>query len=276
MYAIDQNYNLEFTYSSGKKLVISDIIGEELKNEKLSSFPKGAQLINDPDKINLFQVSFKGGDILEIFKFPVKCKFLQYNIITKIYSYKHLYLILKKLDYKSPFYYSSFSRRNIYLKMNKIEETYLDSEESVEINEFLEEKYKGKISIIYKELKNLHENGKQNTYSIKQISPNFNCYLGNSIESENNLNDDFDYIFSKNRITLQRKIEVFLNKKTTGQEVNEIKKNEPLLFPVCGPHGTGKTITSLYIHKTLFLKKIKGIYLNVKYYSNIKISWEKK
>ena len=45
---------LEFTYSSGNRLVISDKIVDELENEKLSSFPKGAQLINDPDKINIF------------------------------------------------------------------------------------------------------------------------------------------------------------------------------------------------------------------------------
>ena len=265
MYTIDQNCNLEFTYSSENRLAITDKIVDELHNEKLSSFPKGAQLISDPNKINLFQVSFEGGEILEIFKFPVKCKFLQHNIITKIYSYKHLYLILEKLEYKSPFYFSSFSQRNIYLNMNKIEETYLDSEDSVVINDFSEEKYKAKISDIFNELKNLYANGKQNTYSIKQLSPNFYCYLGNSIESENNLNDDFDYIFSKNRMTLQRKIVDFLT-----------EKNEPFLFPLCGPHGIGKTITSLYIHKTLFLDKIKGIYLNVKYYSNSKISWEKK
>ena len=224
MYTIDKNYNLEFTYSSVKKLVIDDKIVDQLKNEKLISFPKETQLINDPDKINLFKVSFKEGEILEIFKFPVKCKFLPNNVITKIYSYKHLYLILEKLKYKNPFYYSSFYKRNIYLDIDKIEETYLDSEESVEINEFLDEKYKAKISAIYKELENLYAKGKQNIYSIKQISPNFNCYLNNSIESENNLNDDFDYIFSKNRMNLQRKIEDFLKNKTTGQEVNEIKK----------------------------------------------------
>ena len=40
--------------------------------------------------------------------------------------------------------------------------------------------------------------------------------------------------------------------------------------------GIGKTITSLFIHKSLFLKGIKGIYLNIKYYSNQMISWERK
>ena len=40
MYTIDQNCNLEFTYSSGNRLVISDKIVDELENEKLSSFKK--------------------------------------------------------------------------------------------------------------------------------------------------------------------------------------------------------------------------------------------
>ncbi len=51
-----------------------------------------------------------------------------------------------------------------------------------------------------------------------------------------------------------------------------LKESDSFLFPICGPHGTGKTVTALFIHKCLYLEGIKGVYLNLKYYSKDNVS----
>ena len=39
-----------------------------------------------------------------------------------------------------------------------------------------------------------------------------------------------------------------------------------MIFPICGPHNIGKTITALRIQKAWYLNGIKSLYLNIKYY----------
>ena len=98
------------------------------------------------------------------------------------------------------------------------------------------------------------------------------------------MSKEFNYINTFNRNYLLNKIQVFLKNKNdfnssnqTFQSLNEdIKEDDATLFPICCPQGTGKSITALYIHKYLFLKGMKGIYLNIEFLFNNKIIWENK
>ena len=46
-----------------------------------------------------------------------------------------------------------------------------------------------------------------------------------------------------------------------------MKKNKESILPVVGPYGIGKSMTALIIQKNLFLKGIKSLYINIKYYN---------
>lgn len=133
------------------------------------------------------------------------------------------------------------------------------SEEYIEIKDEEEPKdYKPKIQELFNKLKNIYT---QKIYTYQKISPNFKEYIsGINI----NLEDEFFIIYSFERNMLKQKIENFLNESNT------------FIYPLCGPHGTGKTISALFYHKISFKNNIKGIYLNLKYYSNHKVALKDK
>ena len=257
MYSIDKSYGLEFRDNSGHQIKIKDKILEELENDDLSSFPEGTVLSDDPIENYAYNLDFKDGSQLKIFKIPVNCQFLGSNETIKLYSYEHLKKILEPLNYKSPFYFSNLLYKNMYLDINKIEETHFHAEVSIEIKDMLDD-YSEKIKTIFEKLTKIY---KTNEITYEYICPKYNTYFPNFYI---NLSDKFNYIYSNNRKQLEEKIRLFLEKKDCN------------LYPVCGPHGTGKTITSLIIHKTLYRKGIKGIYLNFKFYNNSNINWDTK
>ena len=59
---------------------------------------------------------------------------------------------------------------------------------------------------------------------------------------------------SKERSSLEEKIVTFVEKKDES------------IFPIVGPYGIGKSLTALIIQKNLYLKGIKSLYINIKYY----------
>ena len=257
MYSIDNSYCLEFKDNSGHKIIIKDKILKELENDDLSSFPEETALLNSLSENYAYHLKFKDESQLKIFKIPVNCEFLGSNGKIQLYSYEHLKKLLEALNYKCPFYFSNLLQRYIYIDINKINETHFHAEDSIEIIDKKSD-YSVKIKNIFEKLKKIY---KSNEITYEYICPNYNTYFPNIYM---NLSDKFDYIYTNNRKQLEEKILLFLKEKDCN------------LYPVCGPHGTGKTITSLIIHKSLYLRDKKGIYLNFKFYSNSKIKWDTK
>ena len=59
---------------------------------------------------------------------------------------------------------------------------------------------------------------------------------------------------------MQKNIEEFMN------------NNNNFIYAVYGPYGIGKSLTSLIIQKSLYIKKYRSIYINLKFYSKSIIS----
>ena len=326
MYSIDESYRLVFKDNTGNEITLTEDVKKDLENGRLTLFPDGTKIINKFGDTNIYKLLFKDKSILTIFKFPIKCKIKDLDDTILLFSIEHLRLILDNLDYKRPFYYSKFDRKNIFLDKDKLEQISFIFDDYIEIKEF-EENYEETIKNIYKRAKELYKNDENITYEF--ISQNYNKYCFDSTEIKHDLSETFDYIFTLNRKNLYDKVEKFLNinislehnkdnNKDKDEKINTDKSNnkrndnknvenietyvnnndnskksnidndnlisndknnidiENSIFPICGPHGTGKTITSLYIHKSLFYQGKKGIYINIKYYMNDKISLEEK
>ena len=287
MYFIDQLYNLIFQDNSGNKIEINKKILKELDNDDLKSFPEGTKKVNNMSKTYLYELLFKDKSVLRIFKIPVDCKIKDLEPNINLFSNEHLKLVLEKSNYKCPLYFSSYSKKKVFIDINDIEKTQFFYDDYIEIKED-EEDYETKITKIFKESKEIYNNiDIQITY--RYISLNYNNYFSNYHSFNQDLSENFDYFFSKNRRNLQGNIQHFLSNKNKcnkkiGEKENNAKNNndnpsEEIIenvYPVCGPHGTGKTITALFIHKSLLFQEIKGIYLNFKYYYNDNISWENK
>ena len=261
MYSIDNCYNLEFKDNSGHKITINEKLLKELEEDDLSSFPDGTVLSNEITENYYYNLKFKDNSQLKIFKFPVNCKFLGSNGYIPLYSYEHLKKVLEILNFNCPFYYSAFYKQDIYIDINKIEQNYFYLETEIEIKDKKDD-YSETIKKIFQDFKEIYKEENKSKCTYKFICPTFNNYLYNKFII--NLSDKFDYIYTNNRKLLEGRILTFLEGK------------DSYLYPICGPHGTGKTITSLIIHKSFYLKGIKGIYLNLKYYANNRISWEEK
>ena len=88
------------------------------------------------------------------------------------------------------------------------------------------------------------------TYNF--ISPNFNIYFSRNIHDK--LTDEFNYIYSDKRKSLEFEFSRFLD------------NDSEMIYPICGPHNIGKTITAMRIQKSNYLKGIKSLYLDLKYY----------
>ena len=285
MYSIDQSNNLFLSISNRNHMIINQKIIDELSKDELISFPEGTKIINRFTDINNFNILLENNILLKIYKWPIKCSFIDYNLNIIIYSYEHLKLILSKLDYKKPYFYSEFFLKYIYIDTKNKEDKRIGLDISIEMRD--KENYQKEIDNIYEKFKKIYINNKnidKNKYTYEYICPNYNIYFSESDNAQKNLSKEFNYINTFNRNYLLNKIQLFLKNKNdfnssnqTFQSLNEdIKEDDATLFPICCPQGTGKTITALYIHKYLFLKGMKGIYLNIEFLFNNKIIWENK
>ena len=283
MYTIDNSYNLILKDNNGNEITINEKIINELNNYELISFPEGTTIIEDIIETQFYKLLLPDAIILKIFQSPVKCQFIGHIKDINLYSFEYLKLILEKLDYKCPFYFSYFYQKNVYIDINKISETNINVDRYIEILEKIDNE--SKIKKIFEELKGRYTSNTIN-YTYEFLNPNYNKYYSNYNinKNEQNLSEQFKYLKSDIRNYILNKIEYFV-KNTNSQNIISpwvdkdylvLKENDPYLLPVCGPHGTGKTVTALYIHKYLFLKGLKGIYLNLKYYSKDNISLEDK
>ena len=194
------------------------------------------------------------GTIITFYNFPTNCFLQDENINTLIYSLDNLKLIIKKLKikYEDPILYST--ENNERIDINNLDTTRIDLEQKLIIknNISLDNKIKEK----YKDLQdsfNIYKVKRlEFIYNLKTISFNIKNYLC-SLKNEN-LEEPFYYLISKERSWLEQKIEEF------------IKKNDELIYPIVGPYGIGKSLTALIIQKNLYIKGIKSLYINVKYY----------
>ena len=216
--------------------------------------------------MEFFKLVFNDGKELKIFKLYVECKLKDLMNPIKIFSLDHLKIILqKKINekiYTKPYYYSNFSRKYIYIDLDKIEEAKIYLDNYIEIKDPEIKQNIPSIKSIFIELDSIYKEKDIKEYTYQFISPNFNSYFSNI---KINLTDKFFLIYAFNRIRLKQKITQFLD-----------KNDSSFVYPICGPHGTGKTISLLYFHKLFFQNGIRGLYLNLKYYLKEGISLKNK
>ena len=264
MVEVDNSYQLIYNHYSGNKIIFNDSLLEKLNMKDYSCLPADTTVFLE--KIEFYKLVFGDGNELKIFRIAVNCKFKDLVNPIKIFSPEHFRIILerkiKEDVYNNPYYYSNFWEKNIYININKIEETKIYLETYIEIKDKETPNIEAETKSLYNELNSIYKEKGIKQYSYKFISPNFNSYFS---DININLTDEFFFISAGNRIGLNEKINQFLD-----------KNDSSFLYPLCGPHGTGKTISILTFHKLLFINGIKGLYLNLKYYCMDGITIEEK
>ena len=264
MIEVDDEYQLIYKDNSGTKTIINEAFLNKLQENDYSGLPFITSVTLR--EMEFFKLVFNDGKELKIFKLYVECKLKDLMNPIKIFSLDHLKIILqKKINekiYTKPYYYSNFSRKYIYIDLDKIEEAKIYLDNYIEIEDPEIKQNIPSIKSIFIELDSIYKEKDIKEYTYQFISPNFNSYLSNM---KINLTDKFFLIYAFNRIRLKQKITQFLD-----------KNDSSFIYPICGPHGTGKTISLLYFHKLFFQNGIRGLYLNLKYYLKEGISLKNK
>ena len=248
---INKKFQLFFGTKSGL-IEINDELLEKLKKSDKTSFPNETKIFlsNGP----FFEINFNDGSNLIIDYIPIKCTLTVNQIKREIllYSFKHLKLILKHFgdDYKNPYFYSNYYKKDILINDPNFEEKDFSYESSIEIKDKKNEVNPEKIKSFFKELKILYDSKDDFTYEF--ISPNFNIYNHKDIPFQ--LKDKFNYIYSDKRKTLESEFRAFIN------------NDSEMIYPICGPNNIGKTITALRIQKLHYLQGVRSLYLNLKFY----------
>ena len=249
---IDQNFQLFFKTKSGLLINFNKELLLKLNQLDYSSLPEGTDISLGSGPF--YELDFQDGSNLIINCYPIKCIFTISNSKKEIslYSLKHLKLILEKLknEYTNPYFYSNYYLKDIQINSTEYSEIEFSYETEIEIKENNKDECIEKIKKIFKDIKDIYSTKHQNTKDF--ISPNFGIYFTKIIQDESNAK--FDYIYSDKRKKLELDFTKFLN------------DDKEMIFPICGPHNIGKTITSLRIQKAWYLKGIKSLYLNIKYY----------
>ena len=246
---LDENINL-FYLLNNKYINISELYNN-IDNESLDNII--VEYLPD-----IFQIILNDSLKIEISRFPLTCNFDGKNKIVTIYSLSHLILAIKFLNYKNPIYYSQI--KEIYIKIDindneKLKDIFLENDVIIKECPIFDEKTK-KIFDEQKELINEYrENQNRRTFIYKIISYNIKQYL--QLNNNFDLNKKFIYDHSLGRYKLECEIEEFL------------KNNNENIYAISGPYGIGKSLTSLFIQKNLYLKNIKSLYINLKYYYKI-------
>ena len=248
---VDELYQLNFKIDSESKIIVNEDLLKKINDYDDSPFPKGTEIYRTHPSI--YDIHFGNGRNLKINSIPTVCKIAisRKDKIILIYSYNHLKLILKKLEkeYKNPYFYAKHSKKNIYVNEANIDQLDFSYEEEIEIKENEKDNLKI-INDIYNNINNIYKNAKNINYEF--ISPNFKIYYPDVFYE--NLTDIFDYIYSNDRKYLESNLKQFLK--------NESEK----IFPICGPHNIGKTISSLIIQKICYFEGFQSLYFNLKYY----------
>ena len=256
MAMLDEKYQLNYQMNSGQKILLNEELIQKLNKADYSTFQKGTKIKRRYP--SLYEIVFENGDTLTIFIEPVKCKILITNFqkVIPLYSFNHLKLLLKNLmdEYKNPYFFSKFFNKDIIINNVMLEERFFSFETEIEIREMNEKTYEEEMNRIFGELKNIYLDS-PSAFTYEFISPNFNTYFPNI--NPGKLTDIFDFYYTNQRKELESKFIKFLSDK---------EENKEMIFPICGPHNIGKTITSLIIQKTSFINGVKSLYFNIKYF----------
>ena len=262
MVDIDESYQLIYKMNPDEQIIINGEFLKKINNNDFSVVPKNVSI--KPEGIEFFELEFSDKKKIKIFRYIMTCKLKDLNNPIQIVSCDHLKLIMKKkMDekiYKIPYFYSKLYRDKIFIDVDKIEDLEIYFDDYIEIKDKEIEDDLLRISQIFKEEEKFYKNYDFKKYTFKSLSSNFNSYFP---DLKVNLTDEFFYIHGQNRKGLKKKFKIFL-----------IQKGQESVYPICGPHGTGKTISTLIFHKLLFVNDGKrGLYLNLKYYAldNVKL-----
>ena len=251
---LDENINL-FYLINNKYINISELyhnINNETQDNIIVKYL--------PD---IFQIILNDSLKIEISRFPLTCNFEDKNKTVTIYSLTHLILAIKILKYQNPIYYSQI--KEIYIKIDindngKLKDIFLENDvikKSPTFDKKAKIIFDGQMELIKEYL----ENQNKRTFIYKIISYNIKQYL--QLDNNFDLNKKFIYDHSLGRYKLECEIEQFL------------QNNNINIYAISGPYGIGKSLSSLFIQKNLYLKKIKSLYINLKFYYKI-IPWENK
>ena len=252
---VDEKFRLSFEVDANKKILVDKVLLGKLKRYNYSEFPEGTIVQRKyPSVYDIFPKI--GGHHLAILFFPIECKIKianSYKVIF-LYSYKHLKLILADLKeyYKNPYFYSTYHYNDFYVNVTDIKERFFSYEKRpIEIKEKNEKANEEEIKKIYKDIKNIYSNY-SDKITYEYISPNFNTYFPKI--NPGKPSDYFDFCYTNKRKDLESSFSRFLEDKVE------------MIYPVCGPHNIGKTISSLIIQKISLIDGVKSLYLNIKYY----------
>ena len=264
MVEVDDSFNLIYKVGPEEKITFNDELLQNLKEKDFSKLPNNT--IVKMKGIEFFELIFQDNKKVTIFTDSISCKFKDSEKTIKIFSFEHLKIILQnKINekvYTIPYYYSNKKEEIINLNIDEIDKTKIYLEDYIEIKDNDTKDFGKEIKSIFNGLSKIYKEQNYDTYSYQFISPNFIFYFP-SLKIK--LTDKFLYIFAKNRKLLKDDINLFLD-----------NKNPSLIYPICGPHGTGKTISALFFHKLYFQVGIRGIYLNLKYLLKDGIEFEEK
>ena len=251
METIDDLFQLNFTTTNGFKVIVNKDLISDLNKYDYSKLPKDTKVIIK--QTSIYDIYFTDKTNFKILSIPVECRLSISKKEYSLYSFQHLKLILDKYkkEYKNPYYYSTYYLKDIYINDTAIENKYFSFEEKIEIKEKDNEDNKKKIKKIFEDLTKIYKKDCV-IFSYEYISPNYDIYFPKNFHG--NLSDKFDYIYSNYRRTLESNFSKFINDK------------KELIYPICGPHNIGKTITALIIQKEYYQENKKSLYLNLKYY----------
>ena len=248
---IGENNGIKFTLDSLNQLVI-EISGKILtiNSDFLNNIPKNFDLVNI--NYSYYHLIMPNQQKIILYMFPIYCFLKNKSVDFILYSDKQLELVLEKYEYITPYYYSQIEEDIIIIDKDKISQLDIYAHKRIEIDEKNNISFLKNVKTIFSHLDNIYKNN-ENLKNITNeiICPNFNLYYSYKYKE---LSNEFNYINTSDRISLLAKFEKFIN------------KPKERIYAICGPHGTGKSITSLFIQKYLFYRNISSLYINLKYY----------
>ena len=264
----EDNLDVSFTLNASFELCINysdqSIIVDLafLKNIKLR---KNIPSFISVTKIkNLYYLlTFPNKKQIGLFMFSIKC-FFNNNHKIDIFSDEQLKCLLKVFKYSIPCYFSKIQNKIIIIDINNIMDLDIIAFKEVDIIEKNDIKIFKEVSSIFNNLSKIYSNKNlfnNDEITYESICPNFNIYFSNN--KNRVISNKFKYINSPGRIQFSIDFKNF------------IKSKNKKIYAACGPHGIGKSISSLYIQKELFLGGLSSLYINLKYFQYLTyIKWE--
>ena len=136
MSAIDNSFQFIFKMNPNSQLIINKELLIKINKNDFSELQKNNISLKYKG-IEFFELIFEEKEKLTIFRYAVECKFKDLPNSINIVSYEHLKIILKKKIqekiYKNPFFYSRSTRKNVFIDVDKIEDTQINVEKFIEI-----------------------------------------------------------------------------------------------------------------------------------------------